>query len=421
MPKTYTIKQALVIKDGHPMHTKKVDIRIENGRIADIATSLETIGTEIAGDRLQVSEGWIDMRCHLTDPGNEHKDTLIHLLDTAAAGGFTTLMTLPNSNPPIADKSAVHYITHVAKTHLVELKPMGLLAAVDRAENLSELYDMHTSGASSFTNGDAEVSNGLLKKALLYTKPFGGRVITHPADKSLEGGASISESATTIHTGLKSAPSLAEYLAVKEQIEVAKYCEAAIHFSCISTKESVALVAEAKADGVRVTCDVSIFNLCFTDSSIVSFDENFKVYPPLREEEDRLALIAGVNDGTVDAICSNHHPQNIESKAVEFDYAAYGALSLQLIYPWYRRHLASVMSEEIFVAAIATRARDLLSMAKVQLTVGEMANLTVVDATKKWIFGPETNMSSSKNTHEWGAEQEGRVVAVFNAGKVSVY
>lgn len=420
MPKPYLIRRATILQAGHLLYQKKVDVLIANGSIEQIGENLKADATEITGENLWVTAGWVDLRCHLSDPGNEHKDTLLNTLDTAASGGFTGVLTLPHSEPAIRDKSGVNYLRRASSDHVVDLHISGVLSDLKQSENLAELYDMHLAGAVAFTNGDQSVSNGLLKKALLYTKPFGVRVVTHPSDKSVEQGGCVNESENTIHTGLKTSPALGEYISVQEQIEVARYCGAAVHFSCISAAESVMLIRQAKNEGLLISCDVSIFNLCFTDKEVVGFDENFKLYPPLRSEKDRIALIDGVNDGTIDAICSNHHPQNIENKQVEFDYADTGALSLQLMLPWYLKYLSTAIDQTIFIAAVTSGPRSILGLPQVLVQEESTANLTVVDIDKVWTLDKNTNQSASKNTHEWGLAQRGRVVAIFNKNNVKL-
>lgn len=421
MASSYLIRKATLIHKGHKFHNQKIDVLVRSNSIEKIGNDLSDEADEILeGENLHISAGWVDLRTHLTDPGYEHRDTLETLLNTAASGGFTTVATLPNSLTEVSEKSQVQYLVNKSASHLVDLFPFGKLSDTSNEENLVELYDMADSGAVGFTNGDGAVSNGLLKKALLYTKPFAGLIAVHPADKSIENGGLVNESETTIHTGLKSSPALAEYVRLREQIEVAKYCDAKIHFSCISAKESVVLIKEAKEQGLKVTCDVSIFNLCFTDKEILGFDENFKLYPPLRTEEDQAALIAGINDGTIDAICSNHNPQNIENKMVEFDYADYGALSLQLVLPWYTKFLSKKVSLETFVSCISSKPLQILGKEKGDLQENQSPNLVVFDLTQEWTFDRETNKSLSKNSHEWKQEQTGKVIATFNNNQVKI-
>ncbi len=414
MPKSYLIHNATLIQHGHAYHLTPIDILITDGIITAIGKGIKSDAEHITGEEIFVSAGWVDTRCHLTDPGNEHKDTLAHLLDTASAGGFTKIVTLPHSEPVISDKSLVKYVIQSGKNHTVDIRPTGVLSSTDNPENLAELYDMHTAGAVAFTNGDHKVSNGLLKKSLLYVKPFGGRIMTHPSDKSLEHHGMVNESETTVHTGLKTSPALAEYIQLKEHIEVAKYCDAPVHFSTISCKESVEIIRNAKKEGLQITCDVAIANLCFTDKEVLNFDENFKLYPPLRTEEDRLALIQGVKDGTIDAICSNHAPQNIENKELEFDYADYGALTLQLLYVWYIRYLSSELELSLFVNALTTNANACIQENSPKIEVGSVANLTVFDSKATWVLDASSNKSLSKNSHQYNQTLKGKVVAVFN-------
>lgn len=420
MSKSYIIRNALFLQKGHESHNQRVDVLVTDGVVKGIGPNISEDAEEITGEDLVVSSGWMDVRCHLTDPGLEHKDTLESLLDTAAAGGYTSLVTLPNSNPPISDKASVSYLMTRSESHLVSLYPTGKLSSEENDENLAELFDMFHAGAKAFTNGDGAVSNGLLKKALLYVKPFGARIVSHPSDKSLENGGLVNESSETVHTGLKTNPSLSESLSVKEQIAVAEYCDASIHLSGISAKESVDLIRLAKKSGLNVTCDVAIHNLCFTDKEVLSFDENFKVYPPLRSDSDQKALIEAVNDGTIDAISSNHTSHNIESKQVEFDYADFGSLSLQLVLPWYEKHLADSISIERFIECVTTGPSNLLGVSASDIEIGNEARITAFDRAHEWTFDRNTNYSLSKNSHEWKQTQKGKVVAVFNNKKVKI-
>ena len=421
MQNSYLIRKATLIQEGHAMHNKVVDVRINKGIIEGIGENLQSADVDIEGENLFLSTGWTDLRSHLTDPGLEHKDTLLSLLDTAAAAGYTSVVTLPDSDPQISDKSGVKYLKNTADQHLVNLMPCGVISPSHNTENLAELFDMYTAGAVAFTNADAYLSNGLLKKALLYTKSFGAKIFSHPSDKSLENGGLVNESSATIHSGLKVSPALAEFVSLREQIAIASYCDAELHLSCISVKESVDLIREAKSQGLKITCDVSIFNLCFTDEKVLEFDENFKLYPPLREEADMLALRKGVADGTIDAICSNHHPQNIESKMVEFDYAEYGALSLQLVLPWYSKYLSQDISADRFIAALTKGPDKILGRETELIAEGVSANLVVWDSKAAWNLDRETNRSMSKNTHEWKNKQSGKVVAVLNNNQINVY
>jgi dihydroorotase len=418
--KTFTIKNALFVQPEHSLHLKHADIIIEDGKVKSIGESVATEGEEITGEQLVVSSGWCDLKTHLTDPGNEHKDTVASLLETAANGGFTAITTTPDTNPPIADKSAVNYVLKSAEHHLVDLYPTGRIAALNEEENLAELFDMYQAGALAFSNGEAKVSNGLLLKALRYTRPFKAPVLVQPLDRSIHKGGTVNESVNTIHTGLKTSPALAEYISVKQHLEIARYCDAPLHFSSISTAEAVKLIQEAQDEGMQVTCDTTIFNLCFTDEQVLTFNENFKLNPLLRTERDRKALVQGLNNGVIQAISSNHHPQNEESKQVEFDYADTGALSLQFVLAWYYQYLQQDLDITTLVNALTAGPRAILGLSNSSIQEGEKANLVVFDAEKKWTFNEKSNKSISKNTHLWQKELKGKAIAIFNNQKHSI-
>ncbi|MBT8326623.1 MAG: hypothetical protein KJP21_02805 [Bacteroidia bacterium] len=421
MPKSYLIRKATIISPGHSNHLKKSDILIANGLIEKIGTKINAKATEISGKELYVSVGWFDLKTHLTDPGFEFKDSLENILETAASGGFTGICTLPNTQPVVNTKSAINYLKKIAESAITNLYPTGMVSDEQNAENLAEIFDMFTAGASAFTNGDIPISNGLLKKALLYTKPFNATIISQPIDMTIHQNGLVNESEATVHTGLKTSPTLAEYISVKQQIEIAEYCDAPLHIGGITCKQSVDLIAAAKKRGLKITCDTSIFNLCFTDNEVLTFDENFKIYPLLRSEIDRKALIRAVKSGVIDAISSNHNPQNIESKQVEFDYADFGSLSLQFIYPWYLQYLSKSIDFEVFVERFTAGARNVLNLDNPEIIEGQKANVTVFDAKENWVFNQETNKSLSRNTHMWNKEIVGKVVAVFNENKVNLY
>ena len=252
MPKSYLIRKATIVSPGHSNHLKKSDILITNGKIDKIGSKISSTATEIVGQDLYVSVGWFDLKSHLTDPGFEFKDSLENILSTAASGGFTGICTLPNSQPVVNNKSAINYLKKNSEESLTDLHPTGMLSDLENAENLAELYDMHLAGAVGFTNGDLPVSNGLLKKALLYTKPFGATIITQPLDKTIHQNGMVNESEATIHTGLKTSPALAEYISVKQQIEIAEYCNAPLHIGGVTCKQSLDLIADAKKRGLKI-------------------------------------------------------------------------------------------------------------------------------------------------------------------------
>ncbi|MFY0644685.1 MAG: dihydroorotase [Bacteroidia bacterium] len=417
----FLIKNAIIIQEGHPRHLKKSDILLSGGKIQKVAAKIESDATVISGKNLHVSFGWHDMRSHLADPGLEYKENIHQLAAAAARGGFTSFSTLPNTDPVMDSKSGIQYAIKANQSDLSELLPFGSLSEKNLGKDLAEMYDMHQHGAVAFTDGNNAVKSGLLKKALQYVQSFNGLIVTLPLDASLHHDGQINESESTVVTGLKSSPALAEYSCVKQQLDVLEYTGGRLHFSCISTKESVNLIKEAKKKGLNVSCDVSIYNLCFTDEKVVNFDANFKLMPMLRTKEDRKALIKGVNDGTIDAIVSNHQAQNVELKKVEFDYADYGAISLQTFYSLYNEHLQNEIDNSTFVNAVSSNPRRILGLEQTEIKEGEAANLCVFDSKEQWMLNKDTNESQAVNTHLWNSQLDGKIVASIRGSKVKLY
>src|SRR5690606_2392028 len=262
----------------------------------------------------------------------------------------------------------------------------------DRAgKDLAELFDMRQTGAIAFSDGDKSVQQaGLMSRALLYAKGFGGLIISYPQDDSVAGGHQMNEGQVSTFLGMKGIPNLAESIMVSRDLFLAEYNEAAIHFGTISTQESVDLIKKAKAKGLRVTCDVAAHHLVFTDSEVESFDSQFKTMPPLRTKADVKALIKGLKDGVIDAIVSQHTPHEVEFKEVEFQIAAPGIIASQTVLPLLLR--AGLTPEQI-VERLAIGPRRVLGLPLPDLTAGSEANLVLFSPTKKWIFDKQTNRS----------------------------
>ena len=415
MPKQYLIKDATLNHPGHALHGTKTDILITDGTIAEIGSGLESDAERIEGQDLVVCAAWHDLRCHLADPGHEYKETLSQLCNAAWAGGFASISTLPNTDPVTDHKAGINYIIGASKGQPVRIMPFGALSQGAQGEELAELFDMQANGAVGFTDGDRATGTGLLRKALLYAKAFNGLVVSFPIDPLLHHDGMVNESDNTVGTGLKASPSLAEYSCVRQQLDILEYCSGRLHFSAISCAESVELIRAAKQKGLKVSCGVPIHNLCYTDERIAAFDPDFKLLPVLRTEADRQALIKGVQDGTIDVIVSNHHAQNIERKKVEFDYADTGVISLQLVYPMYRRYLSNELDEDRFMACLGSGPREVLGLEEPRLEAGQKAHLSVFDRQAEWVLDAATNCSGSQNTYLWNKALKGKCLGVFSS------
>ena len=247
----------------------------------------------------------------------------------------------------------------------------------------------------------------------MYSKTFDGKVIVYPNDARISHNGVMHEGKMSTSLGLKSEPSLSEEIMIARDLAVAEYCDAAIHFMTISSAGAVAQIKRAKKRGIKVTCDVAIANLVWNDTVLEDFNSNFKVTPPLRSEKDRKALIKGITDGTIDAIVTNHSPQNIEEKQCEFDIAGYGQSSIETAYSLYNTHLASLIDIETWVNAISTQPRAVFNQQINPITEGEKANITIFDSSMEWTVKASDLKSKSKNSGVIGETLTGRVIDVI--------
>ena len=412
------IKSAKIISPNSPFHLQTKDILIEKGTIVKIGKNLSGSKNIIEGKNLCVSDGWIDLFSVVREPGNEHQDNIESLLKSAAKGGFTSILGISGTFPPIDNKSQIKFVKNSATNNIVSLLPAGTVTENQEGKEITEMYDMHLSGAVAFTDGKRALKNPeLLKKALLYAKPFGGKIICYCEDETVANGGMINEGEIAASLGMKVRPSLAEELAITRDLYIAEYTESPIHITGISTKRSIEIIKEAKLKGIQVTCDVNIANLYFTDEATTSFDANYKLLPPLRSEEDRNALIGGLKDGTIDAVSSGHTPKNIETKFCEFDNADFGGVSLEAVFGALNKILGDNFSEEEIIRLIATNPSKILGL-NPKIDENEKANLTLFSQKGSNNFEVSDIECLSKNSPFLGSELKGKVIGIINNNKI---
>ena len=415
------IKGITIADPNSVFNGKTCDVSVEKGIIKAIASKLENSGTvEVYdGKGAILSPGFFDLNCVLGDPGLETKEDIHTGTAAAAAGGFTGIAIMPNTKPVVQSKGEVAYILNRAKGDLVDVKPIGAISQHLEGKELAEMFDMKQAGAVAFAEaGKAIADDGFMSRALQYALGFNGLLFTHPENKALAGKAQVNESKTTILLGMKGIPALAEELQVSRDIFLAQYHNAPLHISNISTAGAVALIKKAKKDGVKVTCDVAAHQLVFTEELLNDFDSNYKVKPPLRSKADNKALIAGLKDGTIDAVSSQHRPHEIEFKNVEFEIASYGIIALQTVLPLL---LQAGLDTALIVDKLAIAPRTLLKLEVPQIEVGQAANFTVFNPTQEWRFDSETNQSKSANSPLFNTTLKGKVGLVYNNKQYKIY
>lgn len=417
------IKSATIVDENSVFNGKKVDILIERGIIKKIAPSIKNTAktTEIKTSDLHVSIGWFDLRANFCDPGFEYKEDLKSGLKAASKGGFTGVLVMPTTHPTIDSKSGVEYILNKTKNNIVSVYPAGALTVKCEGNDMSEMYDMHLAGAVAFTDNKKSIKNpGILTRAMLYNQSFNGLVMNFPNDDYLYNNGQINEGVMSTRLGLKGIPAIAEELMVIRDLFLAEYCNSKIHLTNISTKKSVQLIKEAKAKGIKVTADTNSYHLLLDETLLENFDSNLKLLPPLRTKEDIKALIKGLKEGTIDAVCSDHTPQDIESKQCEFDHAKFGMINLQSSFSVLNTALKSKLSLNEIITLISSKPRDILNLETPKIEVGTQANLTLFCPNTSIVYETKDLDSKSKNSAILGKKLIGKVIGIINQNKLEL-
>lgn len=414
---TILIRKAIITQPGSLFNGQQKDILITSGIIIRIADNItEKADTVIEQEGLQVSSGWVDIFAHFCDPGYEFKETLQTGAKAAAAGGYTHVFVLPNTNPVVHSKSQVEYIKEKSRSLPVNIHPIGAVSKNAEGKDLAEMYDMFASGAIAFSDGvNAVQSAGVLLKALQYVKAFEGVLIQIPQDKSIGTHGLMNEGIVSTWLGLPGKPVIAEEMMVARDIELAEYAASKLHFTGISSKGSVDHIKKAKEKGLQVSCSVTPYHLFFSDEDLVNYDTNLKVNPPLRTSENRQALREAINNGWIDCIASHHFPQEWDSKTCEFEYAGYGMIGLETAFGVAG---AVGIDAERWVELCSTNPRKIFGLPAATLQEGSPADLTLFNPGIKYRFAEDQIRSKSKNSPFTGKELKGQVIGIINGEKV---
>lgn len=410
------IKKATILSPSSPFHGKIKNVFIENGIISKISDENDEADETIEANDLHVSAGWMDCFANFCDPGKEYKETIETGAKAAASGGFTEVMLIPNTEPVVFTKSQVEYLMQKSKSLAVTIHPIGAITKNAEGKELSEMFDMFNYGAIAFSDGTAPVqSSGILQKALEYILAINGTIIQLPDDKSIGTYGLMNEGEISTKLGLQGKPSLSEELMVARDIEVLRYTNSKIHFTGISTKKSLQLIAEAKKENLNITCSVTPYHLFFCDEDIKDYETNLKVNPPLRTKKDRDALRDGIKNGTIDFIASHHQPQDWDHKVCEFQYAQNGMETLESVFG-----AAGIcgVSAETFVNMQTENIRRIFNQPDVSMSVGEKANLTFFIPNEEYFFEQSDILSKSKNNAFVNNRLKGKVIGIFNKDRL---
>ena len=410
------IRSAKIIDPQSPFHNKIVDLQIENGTIKKIGEKLPKAADfeEIKLENLHVSQGWFDSSVSLGEPGFEDRETIANGLQTAAKSGFTGIALQPNSYPVIDNQSQINFVKSKGNGFATQLFPIGALTKQSAGTDMAELFDMKNAGAIAFGDYNKSLDNpNLLKIALQYTQDFDGLVIAFSQDSTIKGTGVANEGIVSTRLGLKGIPALAEELQVARNLFLLEYTGGKLHIPTVSTAKTVALIKEAKAKGLNVTCSVSVHHLVLTDEKLDGFDTRFKVSPPLRIENDRKALAKAVKDGTIDMITSDHNPIDIEHKKMEFDGAKSGTIGLESAFV----ALNTVLPLETIIDKL-TSGKSIFNIENQSIDEGNWANITLFNPDGNSVFIKENILSKSKNSAFLGTKVKGKVYGIYNQGKL---
>lgn len=407
------IKSACIIDSNAKFHKQTVDILIENDTIVKIDKNISTKDAEVISfENLHVSPGWFDSSVTFGEPGYEERETLLNGLKTAALSGFTHIALQPNTTPKADNASTINYLKNYPHRFATQIAPVGTLTVKSEGIDLAELYDMKQHGAISFGDYKKPIANpNLLKLALQYTQSFEGLVQSFPLDAQVTGNAFVNESLNTTQLGFKGIPSLAEELQISRDLYLLEYTGGKLHIPTISTVAAVRLIKEAKSKGLNVSCSVAVHQLIFTDKDLESFNTNYKVMPPLRGEEDRIALIEGVKDGTIDIITSDHSPMDIENKKVVMHQADFGTIGLESIFSILR----TLFDTELIIEKL-NNGKPLFGIPTTTIKEGDKADLTLFNPEGEAAFSSANIVSTSKNSAFIGTPTTGNVYGTIANG-----
>lgn len=414
------IRSAKIIDPSSKHNGRIADLLIEDGIIKQIGKEIDPDGVEelIEGDGLYVSTGWIDLYATFGDPGREHKEDMESGLNAAAQGGFTRVAVSPEAHPATDDKSAIRYLLKKAESHIVGVLPIGAVSKGLKGESLAEMFDMKQSGAVAMSNGKHSIENSKVQNlAFQYGADLKIPIYTFCQDARMASGGQMHEGIVNTNIGLKGIPAMAEELMVSRDLFLAQYSDTHVHFSHITTNGSVELIRQAKAKGLKVTASVPAHHLLLSDAELSDFDPNFKVVPPFRNEEHIAALKAGLADGTIDAIISDHEPQEIEAKFSEFNTAEAGIISLETTFSVAIEALSAMMKLEDIIAKFTTGPRSILNMASPTISEGNEAELTIFAPELKWVYEKDGIKSLSRNSPLIGRELKGLPLAIVSQGQ----
>ncbi len=399
------------------------DLFIADGRfVAGFSAGQKKSAKKIDAQGLVACPGLVDIHVHLREPGQTHKETIQTGSWAAAAGGFTTVVCMPNTSPVADNAGTIEYI-HNAIEHdaVVHVHPTGCITVGQKGEQLAPTGSLKRAGVVAITDdGRCVQNNELMRCAVEYAKMFDLPVMDHCQDEAMTQNAAMNEGVMSTRLGLRGWPHAAEDVIVSRNVILSTYTGAHIHLQHISSKYSVDIIRRAKGRGVRITAEATPHHLALTEAALAGYDPNFKMNPPLRTEEDRRALIEGLRDGTIDCVATDHAPHTDYEKDKEFDYAPFGVIGLETALPVVLDvlHRQGKFSLPDVIALMTHKPARLLNLPGGTLAADAVADVTLFDPDEKWLYDAEAGFSKSGNSPWHRQTLTGRVKTTVVSGRV---
>lgn len=417
----YLLKEGIVV-DPKAKSAKKLDVLIEGSKIAAVAENLDCRGLEVlplAG--CYIFPGFVDMHCHLREPGDELKETILTGTRAAIKGGFTAVTCMGNTKPPADSSAVITLIKEKARQASFPVYPVGCATKGMAGHEPAEIGDLVEAGAVALSDDGNSIMNGeVLRRVMEYGKMFDIPIISHCEDTNLSGNGVMNEGFYSTLLGLQGIPNAAEEVHVARDLILAGLTGARLHIAHVSTAGSVAMIREAKKRGIRVTAEVTPHHLCLTDEAVRNFDTNTKVKPPLRSRKDQEALYEGLKDGTIDAIATDHAPHCRDEKETEYNVAPFGISGLETAVPLVWEHLveSKVLSPVELAQKMAWNPARILGLPERVIEVGAEANITVIDPSLQQPVKVSEFVSLGKNSPFDGWVLRGWPVLTIVSGEI---
>lgn len=418
---TLLIKNGTVIDPSQSLQAKR-DLLIEDGRISRLEPSIQQSADRMIDASGQfVTPGLIDIHVHFREPGDEEEETIASGSAAAVAAGFTTVCCMPNTKPALDNEAQIEFVLRESeRVGLANVLPVGAVTKAREGKELAELASMHQRGAIAFSDDGSGVNDSsVMRRALQYIRMFDGLLMQHCEDHQLSGGAMHAGEVSTL-IGMPGIPAEAEQLMIARDIILNRSIGCRYHVQHISTAFSVELIRRGKRDGLPITAEVAPHHLLLTDEYCRTFDTNYKMNPPLRTQADVDACIAGVKDGTIDILATDHAPHLSEEKELEFPYAPFGILGLEGALALYIKAL--IVPGHIdwmrFIDMTSTRCAQIIRYPRGTLVPGSVADVTVIDPNMTWTIDKEQFVSKSRNTPFHGWQVQGRATHTIVNGQI---